>query len=191
MPDPSTLTERQQKWFASVRAGLERDTGRSLDQWAELARTCPEGGHRARLAWMKATYGLGQNHASMVLNAAFPSAASWAEGTALAEALWRDPAEAALFAALRDRIMAMPDVVMGQRKAFTAFSHNFQFAAARPARSGGVILGLALDPAADARLAPTGRNGWSGRLRAETVITTTAAIDADLIALLHRAREVS
>ena len=34
----ANLTERQQKWFASVRAGLERDTGRSLTEWVEIAR---------------------------------------------------------------------------------------------------------------------------------------------------------
>jgi len=28
-----TLSSRQRKWFASVREGLERDTGRTLDAW--------------------------------------------------------------------------------------------------------------------------------------------------------------
>jgi len=32
--DPDTLTDRQRAWFASVRAGLERDTGKSLEAWA-------------------------------------------------------------------------------------------------------------------------------------------------------------
>ena len=61
MPEPSNLTERQVKWFKSVRDGLERDTGRTLEQWAEVARACPDQAHRARLAWMKAQHGLGQN----------------------------------------------------------------------------------------------------------------------------------
>jgi hypothetical protein len=32
------LTERQKKWFASVREGLERDTGKSLEDWVAIAR---------------------------------------------------------------------------------------------------------------------------------------------------------
>ena len=33
-PDAHGLTERQQKWFASVQASLERDTGKTLEQTA-------------------------------------------------------------------------------------------------------------------------------------------------------------
>lgn len=90
MPDPGHLTERQEKWFASVRAGLERGTGRTVEQWAEIARQCPETAHRKRLAWMEAEHNLGQNHASMVLNAAFPPEASWLQPDALIEGLWTD-----------------------------------------------------------------------------------------------------
>ena len=40
--DTSGLTERQKKWFASVEASLERDTGKTLAQWVKIAKTCPE-----------------------------------------------------------------------------------------------------------------------------------------------------
>jgi len=49
--DPHTLTDRQRAWFASVREGLERDTGKSLEAWAQIALTCPQTAHRARLKW--------------------------------------------------------------------------------------------------------------------------------------------
>jgi hypothetical protein len=91
MPGPSDLTERQQKWFASVRAGLETATGKTLDQWAALARGCPETAHRKRLAWMKAEHGLGQNHASLVLDAAFPAQDGADDPEAQAAARWSDP----------------------------------------------------------------------------------------------------
>ena len=45
---PSGLTPRQEKWFASVRASLERDTGKSLAEWVAIARKCPETKSRAR-----------------------------------------------------------------------------------------------------------------------------------------------
>ncbi|MCB0811538.1 MAG: DUF4287 domain-containing protein, partial [Flavobacteriales bacterium] len=73
----STLTERQKKWFASVREGLERGTGKSLDEWVKIVRKCPETAQRARLVWLKDNYGLGVNRASTVLGAAFESGAGW------------------------------------------------------------------------------------------------------------------
>ena len=71
--EPEHLTEQQKKWFASVREGLQRDTGKSLAEWVEIARTCPEAKHRARLKWFKDTHGLLQNRASYVLGEAFPA----------------------------------------------------------------------------------------------------------------------
>ena len=191
MPDPSDLTERQARWFASVRNGLETSTGRSLDQWAQIARGCPERAHRARLTWLKANHGLGQNQASMVLNAAFPQDASWAKPDQLADALWTDPQSSLLFGAVSVLITGLPEVIVGQRKGFTAFSRKVQFAAARPDKSGGVVLGLALLPTASMQLAAPGRESWSERLKSIVSITRPDQIDADLLALARVAWEQS
>ena len=53
MAGPANVTERQAKWFESVRASLETSTGKTLEEWVAIARTCPETGHRARLKWFK------------------------------------------------------------------------------------------------------------------------------------------
>jgi len=163
MPEPAGLTERQEKWFASVRDGLERETGKTLAAWVELARLCPETAHRKRLAWMKAEHGLGQNRASMVLNAAFPPDSGWSTPDVLADNLWTDAISRAIHEKLRAVVLALPEVVVGQRKQFTAYSRKFQFCAARPARQG-VILGLSVDPLTDPALQPRGREPWSERL---------------------------
>jgi hypothetical protein len=177
MPNPGALTPRQQKWFASVHDGLERDTGKSLAEWTGLARACPETAHRKRLAWMKDRYGLGQNRASMVLNAAFPPEAGWSTPDALADRLWADPAARAIHDLVRALIMALPDVVAGQRKTFTAYSRKFQFAALKPSTSG-VLLGLAIQPAGALREA--GRDGWSERLLSKTTLPHGAALPPGL-----------
>ena len=52
MPETAETTERQARWFQSLKAGLERNTGLTLDQWAAIARGCPETAHRKRLAWI-------------------------------------------------------------------------------------------------------------------------------------------
>jgi len=187
MPDPADLTERQAKWFQSVRAGLEQQTGRSLDQWAEIARACPEQAHRKRLLWMKTHHGLGQNHASLVLNAAFPPAASWSNPALLTQTLWSSPESAQLLAAVTAVITTLPEVLVGQRKSFTAFSRKMQFAAARPIKPVGLQLGLALDPSCDPRLTATGRESWSERLKSTLPITRSDQIDDRLLDLVRQA----
>ena len=176
-PNPSALTPRQQAWFNAIREGFARETGRTLEQWAEIARACPETKHRARLAWMKAEHGLGQNRAAMVLNAAFPSDSGWSTPAPLEQALWSDPAARAIFERVRETMLQLPDAIVGERKAFTAFSRRFQFAAARPA-AGAVVLGLAVDPATHRLLRPPRRAAWSERLRAEAELAGADALAA-------------
>lgn len=186
-----TLTERQQKWFASVQASMERDTGKTIDQWVEIARTCPETKPRARQAWLKDNHGLGVNRASYVLSVAFPSEDRWDAPEALRTKLWTDPAAIEILAAIETVIAELPDVVTGQRKGYTAFSRKVQFAAARPLKTGEVAIGLALAPGADARLSTPKNESWSERLKSRATLASPADVDADLKALLKAAWERS
>jgi hypothetical protein len=181
-----SLTEQQEKWFASVKANLERETGKTLDEWADLARQCPQTAHRARLAWMKETYGLGQNRASVVLAHAFPAAMSWREPDALLDQLWSDPAQRAVYDAVADLVLQLPDVIVGARKTFVGFSRKVQFAAIKPAK-GGALLGLDVAPDADPRLAPARKEGWSERLKSTLRLESPDQADAALGLLLKQA----
>src|SRR5262249_15083647 len=128
MADPETptgLSPRQQKWFASVKASLERDTGKTLEDWVAIARTCPATAPMARIRWLKDHHGLGQNRATQVMSAAFPSGMGWDEPEKLRAALWTDPAATAILEADEALARPLPDLVVGQRKTFTAFSREF------------------------------------------------------------------
>jgi hypothetical protein len=188
---PTGLTPRQEKWFASVKASLERDTGRTLDEWVAIARTCPETKPRARSQWLREHYGLGANRGAQVLSAAFPSGEGWDEPEKLRAALWTDPTSTAIFEAVETAATALPAVVTGQRKAFTAFSREFQFASVRPAKGGKAVLGLAVTPDADPRLEAPKNEGWSERLKAKIVLENAAQVDASVAALLKQAWERS
>src|SRR4029453_13815300 len=133
---PVNLTERQQKWFASVQASLERDTGKTLDEWVAIARTCPETKPKARTDWLREHPGLGGNRAAHVLSVAFPSEMAWDDPGPLRAALWKDPASEAILQALEAAVARLPDITTGQRKSFTAFSRKVQMAAARPVKGG-------------------------------------------------------
>jgi hypothetical protein len=188
---PTGLSPRQEKWFASVKASLERDTGKTLEDWVAIARQCPETKPRARVQWLKDLHGLGQNRAMQVLSAAFPTGLGWDEPEKLRAALWTDPASAAILQAVERLASALPDLVVGQRKTFTAFSREFQFAALKPAKGGRATLGLAVAPEADPRLEPPKNEGWSERLKSKLTLAGPADADDTLASLLRASWETS
>ena len=190
--DSETLTEQQKKWFASVRGSLEKETGKSLAEWVAIAKTCPETKHRARLAWFKEHHSLLQNRASYVLSEAFPPEAGWDTPDQLRDALWTDPASRAIFDAVEKLVQALPNVVTGQRKGYSAWSRNYQFVAVRPLKGGKARLGLALAPDSHASLEPAKNNeGWSERLKSSTVLNGPSDADAWIADLLKAAWEAS
>ncbi len=185
------LTERQKKWFASVRASLQRDTGRTLEEWVTIARTCPETTPRKRVEWLREHHGLGVNRIAHILSEAFPSAMGWDEPDALRAALWTDPASTAIFEAVEAAVAGFPGLVTGQRKGFSAWSRNFQFAAMRPIKGGKARLGLCVALDADPRLVEPKNEGWSERLKAAVMLDSPADVDARLKALLQKAWDAS
>lgn len=189
MPKVETehLTQQQQKWFASVRDGLERETGKSLAEWVAIAKTCPETAPRARLRWFKEMHGLLQNRASYVLNEAFPPDVGWSEPEALKNALWTDPPSRAIFEAVEALVLALPDVVVGQRKGYSAWSRRYQFAALRPLKGGKARLGLALAFDAAPALEPAKNEGWSERLKVSAILNSPEDANAEVAALLKSA----
>lgn len=187
----SSLTPRQQKWFASVQASLKRDTGKTIDEWVAIARSCPETRPRARVEWLREHHGLGVNRAAHVLSVAFPSENGWDNPDLARTALWVDPASRAILEAIEKQAMALPDAITGQRKAFTAFSREFQFASVKPVKGGKAVLGLAVTPDADPRLAEPKNEGWSERLKSKLLLESPDEVDASVTALLKTAWEKS
>ena len=190
--NPRGLTPRQAKWFASARASLEAETGRTLDEWIAIAQTCPETKPMARIAWMKAHHGLGMNRANIIMTAAFPTGSTWDAPEKLRASVWKDPAATAIFEAIEKAATALDGVVTGQRKSFTGFSREFQFASARPLKGGAVVLGLAVDPAASPRLGGAlSKDGWSERLKSRIELSTASEFDDELAGLMRQAWEGS
>ena len=192
MSDPN-MSEWQRKWFATSMANFEKRTGKPLDEWIAIAKTCPETKHRARLKWFKDTHGLMQNSASMVLNRAFPDeeGMAWNQPDALRAALWTDPASTAILERVEQAVKALPEVSSGQRKGYSAWSHKVQFVAVRPRPKGTARLGLAVDASASPRLLPARNEGWSERLKAAIDLVSPADVDAEIEGLLRQAWERS
>lgn len=188
---PATMTARQEKWFASILDSMERETGKTLDEWVAIARTCPETKPGARKAWFKTHHGVGTNRASVILGMAFPESAVWAQPENLRDTLWADAASRAILEAVEGAVAGLPGLVSAQRKGFTAFSRDVQFAAIRPTRGGQARLGLAVEPTADARLEAPKNEGWSERLKSVLALASPAQVDARVARLLKQAFERS
>ncbi len=188
MAEPN-ISDWQKKWFASVIAGLERDTGKTMAEWVQIAKTCPETAHRARLKWFKENHGLLQARASQVISAAFPSGMGWSQPDKLRAALWTDPASTAILQAVEAAVTRLPDVVANQRKGYSAWSRKVQFAAVKPVRGGTARLGLAVPLDASPRLVAPKNESWSERLKAATPLASPAEVDAEVEALIRRAWE--
>lgn len=184
----ANLTPRQEKWFASVKASLERDTGKPLDEWVEIVtRDCPETERRKREAWVKDTYGVSGIRAGQIVNAAWPEVDPWDDPEKARAMLWTDPQSTAILHAFESAIAGIPDVLMTQRKGYTAWSRNVQFAALKPIKGGAVRLGLAVPPDSDSRLGIPKNESWSERLKSVMPLADPSDIDDSLVALVRLA----
>lgn len=191
MGENEGMTERSRRWAATVAANFEAKTGRTLEEWTAIARTCPETAPGRRKAWLKEHHGLGVNHASFVLARAFPAdGPGWDDPDGLRAGLWKDPSSLAILEAIEAAAAPLEDVVTGQRKGFTSWSRKVQFAAARPLKGGRALLGLKLDPGASARLSATVRKeSWSPQLTAFLEFDRPKQVDAEAAALIAQAAE--
>lgn len=187
----AVLTERQKKWFATVQANFEKNTGKPLAAWVEIMKSCPETAPRAQAAWLKAEYGVGVNHAAHILDACSPKdGMGWDEPEALRAALWKDPASLAVLEAVERIAASDPTVISGQRKGYTSFSRAVQFAAMRPLKGGRALLGLKLEPDVSPRLSPSvRRESWSERLTAVVELDGPEQVEAEIARLFALAAE--
>lgn len=129
------------------------------------------------------------NRASAVLGAAFPGEGpSWSDPEGLRAALWADGDGRAILEAVEAMAAEHADVVVGQRKTYTAFSRAVQFAAIRPVKGGAAVLGLRVEPEG-ARLLPRARESWSDRLAASVRLERPEDFDQEVRAAFARAYE--
>lgn len=190
-PAEAVMSARTAAWMASVAASLERDTGKNLDQWVKIAKTCPETAPRKRAAWLKEKYGLGINRAAQIFSVAFPSGPSWDQPDALLDLLWKDKTSRAIYDAVAKLVRKeLPEAIIGPRKTFVSFSRGIQFAGILPAKDGKAELGLPLPVSASKRLMPmkSGRP-WAEKHTAILVLASPKEVDAEVKRLLKLAWE--
>ncbi|OQW56308.1 MAG: hypothetical protein A4S17_05455 [Proteobacteria bacterium HN_bin10] len=186
----AVLTERQQKWFASLEASLERDTGKTIAEWVKIAKKCPETTPGKRAQWLREKYSLGVNRIAHILSVAFPQGPGWDEPDALLEQLWKDKESRAIYDAVAKLVRKeFPEAVIGPRKTFVSFSRKIQFAAIIPVKGGKAELGLPLPVSTSKRLLPMKRRPWAEKHTGLLVLSSPKDVDAEAKRLLKLAWE--
>lgn len=183
------MTGRSAAWFAAVTASLERNTGKTLDHWVKIARTCPETAPQKRRIWLKENYGLGANRAAQIFGAAFQGGPTWDQPDALLDLLWKDKNSRAIYDAVVKLVRKeLPQAIIGPRKTFVTFSRGIQFMGILPAKDGKAEMGLPLPVSTSKRLTPM-KNGrpWAEKHTAILVLSSPKEVDAEVKRLLKLA----
>jgi len=172
---------------------LPEKTGRSLDEWVTIVRSVGMSGHRQRVDWLKAEYGLGHSAAFLVVSEA-DKAPGYVEPSA-------DELLAKQYAGLKAALLLIyervveaacslgDDVRVEARQTYMTFSRGKQFAMIQPISIKRVDVGL-IGPHLQSteRLQPAGSFG-SGRVTHRVALTTPDDMDADLLGWLRAAYE--
>lgn len=138
--------ERGQKWFAGVEANLERATGKTLQEWVKIAKTCPHDKMTARLRWFKEIHGLSTARAGVVIETAFGADAfGWRDPAALVDNLFTKTfaPQRSIYNAIESFIRRFDGAVLSPRKGYVALYRLKQFGAIRPSKDG-LLVGLAM-----------------------------------------------
>ena len=134
------------QWQA-VDAGLQKNTGRGLDNWVAVARASGIGKHKALVDHLKAAEGLGHGYANSVALKTFGTDASAIGDEALMAAMFAGP-KAAL-KPIHDRLVAIVqgfggDVELAPKKGYVSVRRAKQFAIFQPSTKERYDLGLNL-----------------------------------------------
>ena len=146
--------------WASIDAGLVRQTGRGLDEWVALARDSGIGRHRALVDHLKSAEGLTHGFANSVALRTFGTDAGSIGEDALMAQMFAGPRAA--LRPIHDRLVGIVrgfggDVELAPKKGYVSVRRSKQFAILQPSTMDRFDLGLNLkgvEPAG--RLEPSG-----------------------------------
>ncbi len=192
-PHPSIQYSRH------VLAKLERTSGRSVDEWIDLAKASGLPTEPERRAWLKASHGLGTNVSWWLAEMSFgrgrealEEAAYLAAAPGYVTTMYESkPA----LKPLHDRLIELgrslgPDVKVCPCATIVPLYRNHVFAQVKPTTKTRIDFGLALGDAKGAgRLVETGGYAKKDRITHKIAVTSPADIDAFLTKWLKKAYE--
>jgi hypothetical protein len=184
------MAKSPEEGMASLHRNLLEKTGKSIDEWAGIARSTGLGKHKEIVTYLKTEHGLSHAYANQIaLRALVPADAPTPGSDDLVNAQYAG-AKAGLkpiHDALTSVVRAFgPDVEFSPKKAYVSLRRSKQFGLIQPSTATRVDVGLILKG-----VEPLGRLEASGSFNAmfthRVKISTPAEVDAELIGWLRRA----
>ncbi len=149
MPDINHLYDKSDKmdsYTNSMTETMVKATGKTLEEWVEIARTCPTTKPKERLKWFKETHGIMQNRAMLIFSILDGSPiGGYDNPVALVDALFgkfvtQVPLYQSLILAIKS---GLPASLVLARKTYVTLQRNHTFGVVFPSKQG-LTLGLAL-----------------------------------------------
>jgi len=184
----------------SMVTGLKQKSGRTLEEWLDLVRKQGPQTRKERVAWLKTTYGLGLNFASLIAERSEGEGEDWSpEGYLKRAPEYVDKMFAGPKAALRPLYDALlsegkklgKDVRVCPCETIVPLYRNHVFAQVKPSTRTRIDFGLALkDTKTPKRLIDTGGFAKKDRITHRIEISSPADIDDEVRKWLKRAYEI-
>lgn len=178
---------------ATMVANLKALTGRSLPDWARLARTDGPATHAALVAWLKATHDLTHGYANLVAHEARRSdaAAEAADGVDLVATMFAGAKAGTrpIYDALVRVVRGFgSDITLDPKKGYVSVRRTRQFATLHASTATRFDVGIKLrGMAASGRLEAAG--SWNAMVTHRVRVSAPDEVDRELVAWLRTAYE--
>ena len=187
------MARTPEEMAASMVANFKDKTGKTLEQWLQIARKSKLARHGEIVAHLKGEHGLTHGYANMVAMEALKPAGGGAAGDDLVAAQYSG--KKADLRPIYDKLIAAigqfgKDVEVAPKKAYVSLRRNKQFALIQPSTATRVDVGINLQgvPSGDRLEASGSFNAMvSHRVRVEDV----GQVDKQLVGWLKQAYEAS
>lgn len=164
--------------MAVMLGNLEARTGKPLAEWMAIVEAEGPATRAARMAWLKQTYGLGQNTAMLILGKMDGSADAYEDGEGLVNGQYAGPKAAlrALYEALAGMGRELgADVALKPCRTYVSLVRRSQFAVIQPTTRTRIDLGLSLR-GVECDLTPVKKLGGGDAITHRIAIATAADI---------------
>ena len=180
--------------MATMVANLNKNTGKSLEQWVALARKSGKTKHGDLVNWLKSDHGITHGYANLVAHTTFASdaAAQTAAGTDLVAEMF---AGKAVLRPIFDEIMKSVrgfggDIEESPKKGYLSLRRTTQFATLHPSTAKRFDVGLKIKGVqSTARLETAG--SWNAMVTHRVRLESVKDVDMELIRWLKQAYDAA
>lgn len=187
------MAKSPEEMEASMIANLKENTGRSLDQWVQIAAGSKRTRHGELVAFLKGEHGLTHGYANLVAHHLLKSAASDAGPDDLVAVQYAGPKAALrpIYEALVAAVRALgSDVELAPKKAYVSVRRAKQFAIMQPSTATRLDLGINLKGVAPRdRLEASG--SFSAMVSHRVRLASKEEVDKPLIGWLRQAYDAA